>query len=68
MGNNMDFKIPKEAFNFIHNNGTKIDGKYMFMPFWFEIVDKENGIVKMHQLGELPTELIGILNEDRYGK
>lgn len=38
------------------NMGSVIDGKYYFLPFWFEKTD-EKGIYIEHSLEKLPEKL-----------
>lgn len=59
----LKYKIPKEVFDWFHDNGTNVDGKWMFYPFWMEIIDVENSIVKIHRLGDLPDELERLIKD-----
>lgn len=62
----LKFKIPKEVLDFYFQNGTLIDDRFAFIPYWFEIVDKEKNVVIMHRLGdEMPTELKTLINNQR---
>lgn len=34
---------------------TSQDKKYIYLPFWFEVIDNET--IKTHRFGELPKDL-----------
>jgi len=65
----MKEKIPKEALQFFYDYGTITGGcnrnDYTFMPFYLEVIDREESIVVMHALDNLPTELTDILKIHR---
>lgn len=45
----------------LQQNASIVDGKYYYLPFWFEKVDNNNNIgssdFKLHHLENIPDEL-----------
>lgn len=66
----MKTKIPKEVLQFFLENGIIVDivegqKKYTFLPYWFEVIDAEKGIVIFHSLENVPDELKEAITEKR---
>lgn len=59
------FKINHEILRFFFENGAIIDEKYLYFPFWLEVVDKEKGIVRFHALDNLPSEITNMIKGSR---
>ena len=65
---NIDLKIPKEVFEFLFQMAMRIEiadggGIYLHLPYWIEIRNKEEFLVRFHNLESLPEELRNALRE-----
>lgn len=66
---NIDLKIPKGVFKFLHQIATRIEvaegGTYLYMPYWMEILNKKEYLVRFHDLDHIPDELEKAINKLR---
>lgn len=61
----MKTKINKDAFDFMYQNGTVVNDEFMMLPFWLEIIDKEQGIVVFHSFENAPEHLKDLIITQR---
>ena len=64
-----DLKIPKEVLEFLYSMAMRLEiaegGTYLYMPYWMEIRNREESLVRFHNLDNLPEELRNALSDLR---
>lgn len=53
---------------FLEENASSIEGRYYFLPFWFEKIEDGmfmNAKYKLHRLDNLPEELKSLIEKQR---